>query len=61
MFVAADDRYERMRYRRCGHSGLELPAVSLGLWWNFGGAVPFERSREIVRRAFDLGAAARQA
>jgi L-glyceraldehyde 3-phosphate reductase len=44
-----------MQYRRCGRRGLKLPAVSLGLWWNFGGTVPLERSRAIVRRAFDLG------
>ncbi|HEY6054488.1 MAG TPA: L-glyceraldehyde 3-phosphate reductase [Gaiellaceae bacterium] len=54
-YAAAGDRYERMQYRRCGRSGLKLPAVSLGLWHNFGGEVPFERSRAIVRRAFDLG------
>src|SRR5262245_3943482 len=44
-----------MRYRRCGRSGLDLPAISLGLWWNFGGDRPFETGRAIVRRAFDLG------
>jgi len=44
-----------MRYRRTGHSGLKLPAISLGLWQNFGGDAPFERQRAIVRRAFDLG------
>src|SRR5256886_17589218 len=49
------DRYARMRYRRTGHSGLKLPAISLGLWQNFGGDAPFERQRAIVRRAFDLG------
>src|SRR5438132_2323577 len=49
------DRYERMEYRRCGRSGLKLPAISLGLWQNFGGDAPFERQRAIVRRAFDLG------
>jgi L-glyceraldehyde 3-phosphate reductase len=54
-YVAADDRYDRMLYRRCGRSGLDLPAVSLGLWWNFGHDRPFETSRVIVRRAFDLG------
>ena len=54
-FIAAADRYDRMQYRRCGRSGLKLPAVSLGLWHNFGGEVPLERSRAIVRRAFDLG------
>src|ERR1700716_2069581 len=50
-----EDRYERMLYRRCGRSGLKLPAISLGLWQNFGGDAPFERQRTIVRRAFDLG------
>jgi L-glyceraldehyde 3-phosphate reductase len=54
-YVAAADRYDRMLYRRCGRSGLELPAVSLGLWQNFGHERPFETSRAIVRRAFDLG------
>ncbi len=54
-YAPADDRYDRMPYRRCGRSGLKLPAVSLGLWWNFGGVDPFDRSRAIVRRAFDLG------
>jgi L-glyceraldehyde 3-phosphate reductase len=54
-YVAADDRYGRMLYRRCGRSGVMLPAVSLGLWWNFGDDRPFATSREIIRRAFDLG------
>ena len=49
------DRYERMVYRRSGRSGLQLPAISLGLWWNFGGDRPLQTSRAIVRRAFDLG------
>jgi L-glyceraldehyde 3-phosphate reductase len=44
-----------MLYRRCGRSGLKVPAVSLGFWQNFGGDRPFESSRAIVRRAFDLG------
>src|SRR5947207_11945019 len=44
-----------MRYRRCGRSGLQLPAISLGLWHNFGSDRPLETSRAIVRRAFDLG------
>ena len=48
-------RYEHMQYRRTGRSGLKLPAISLGLWQNFGGDAPFERQRAIVRRAFDLG------
>ncbi len=54
-YVAAGDRYDRMRYNRCGRSGLALPAVSLGLWHNFGGVNIFETARAIVRRAFDLG------
>ena len=54
-FEAAPDRYEHMEYRRCGRSGLKLPAISLGLWQNFGEDAPLERSRAIVRRAFDLG------
>jgi L-glyceraldehyde 3-phosphate reductase len=54
-YVPADDRYDRMAYRRCGRSGLLLPAVSLGLWHNFGHDRPLETSRAIVRRAFDLG------
>jgi L-glyceraldehyde 3-phosphate reductase len=54
-YVAADGRYERMVYRRSGRSGLKLPAVSLGLWQNFGHDRPLETSRAIVRRAFDLG------
>ena len=51
----ADDRYEHHPYRRCGRSGLSLPAVSLGLWQNFGHDVPLDRQRQILRRAFDLG------
>jgi L-glyceraldehyde 3-phosphate reductase len=54
-YSPADDRYARMPYRRTGRSGLKLPAISLGLWWNFGGDRPFETGRAIVRRAFDLG------
>src|SRR5467141_2134862 len=54
-YVPADNRYERMRYRRSGRSGLQLPAVSLGLWQNFGYDRPLDTSRAIVRRAFDLG------
>jgi len=54
-YVAAADRYDRMRYNRCGSSGLALPGVSLGLWHNFGGINPIETGRAIVRRAFDLG------
>ncbi|MFO1144020.1 MAG: L-glyceraldehyde 3-phosphate reductase [Amaricoccus sp.] len=51
----ADDRYEKMAYRRCGRSGLKLPTVSLGLWHNFGGDTPHETKRAICRTAFDLG------
>ena len=54
-YVPAEDRYARMPYRRSGRSGLELPAISLGLWQNFGSDRPLETSRAIVRRAFDLG------
>jgi L-glyceraldehyde 3-phosphate reductase len=54
-YVPAADRYERMPYRRSGRSGLLLPAVTLGLWQNFGADRPLETSRAIVRRAFDLG------
>lgn len=55
MYAPAADRYERMTYNRCGRSGLQLPAVSLGLWQNFGHERPLETIREISRRAFDLG------
>jgi L-glyceraldehyde 3-phosphate reductase len=54
-YVAAGDRYDHMPYRRCGRSGLKLPAISLGLWNNFGEDKPFELQRAIIRRAFDLG------
>jgi len=52
---AGEDRYARMSYRRCGRSGLRLPAVSLGLWHNFGDDAPIDTQRAILRRAFDLG------
>ncbi|MFL6101950.1 MAG: aldo/keto reductase, partial [Actinomycetes bacterium] len=54
-YQPADDRYDTMQYRRVGRSGLLLPAISLGLWQNFGGDRPLETQRAIVRRAFDLG------
>ncbi|MCZ4546054.1 aldo/keto reductase [Rhodococcus erythropolis] len=54
-YVAAQDRYEAMPYRRTGRSGLKLPAISLGLWHNFGDDVPIENQRAVLRRAFDLG------
>jgi L-glyceraldehyde 3-phosphate reductase len=54
-YVAASDRYEAMQYRRCGRSGVQLPAVSLGLWQNFGYDRPSKTQRAIIHRAFDLG------
>jgi L-glyceraldehyde 3-phosphate reductase len=54
-YLASDSRYQSIPYRRTGRSGLKLPAVSLGLWQNFGDATPLETQRAIVRRAFDLG------
>ena len=54
-YIAAHNRYASMPYRRCGRSGLDLPALSLGLWQNFGGADVFETGRAILRRAFDRG------
>jgi L-glyceraldehyde 3-phosphate reductase len=54
-YLADATRYQSMRYNRCGHSGLKLPAVSLGLWHNFGGVDVFSNSREMILRAFDLG------
>ncbi|MEH1124226.1 L-glyceraldehyde 3-phosphate reductase [Micromonospora sp. CPCC 206061] len=54
-YVAADDRYSSMTYRRSGRSGLRLPAISLGLWHNFGEGRPRQTQRAILRRAFDLG------
>ncbi len=48
-------RYETMRYNRTGRSGLKLPAISLGLWHNFGGVDPFSNGRAMLLRAFDLG------
>jgi L-glyceraldehyde 3-phosphate reductase len=55
VYVADDKRYDSMHYRRSGRSGIQLPAVSLGLWHNFGGVDNFENSRAMLRRAFDLG------
>jgi L-glyceraldehyde 3-phosphate reductase len=54
-YVAAADRYESMPYRRCGRSGIELPAISFGLWNNFGDDKPIETQRAMLRRAFDRG------
>ncbi|WP_127500959.1 L-glyceraldehyde 3-phosphate reductase [Actinoplanes solisilvae] len=55
IYTPAGDRYDSMPYRRTGRSGLRLPAISLGLWHNFGHERPWDRQRDIVRRAFDLG------
>ena len=55
MYLANDNRYDAMQYRRSGRSGIKLPAISLGLWHNFGGVDNFENSRAMLRRAFDLG------
>ena len=54
-YRAASDRYDRAVFRRCGRSGLDLPAISLGLWHNFGDDRPLETQRAILRRAFDRG------
>ncbi|MDW3714228.1 MULTISPECIES: L-glyceraldehyde 3-phosphate reductase [unclassified Pseudomonas] len=54
-YIAAPDRYERIPYRRVGRSGLVLPALSLGLWHNFGDATPIDTQRALLRTAFDLG------
>ena len=54
-YEAAEARYDSMPYRRCGRSGVKLPAISLGLWHNFGDDRPLEVQRAILRRAFDLG------
>jgi L-glyceraldehyde 3-phosphate reductase len=54
-YVAAEDRYQQIPYRRCGRSGILLPEVSLGLWHNFGDDRPIDTQRAILRRAFDLG------
>src|SRR5215813_13233553 len=54
-YVPAPDRYEQFSYRRCGQSGIDLPAISLGLWQNFGNDTPISTQRAIIWRAFDLG------
>ena len=55
MYIANEQRYDTMQYRRSGRSGIRLPLISLGLWHNFGGVDTFENGRAMVRRAFDLG------
>jgi L-glyceraldehyde 3-phosphate reductase len=54
-YLPSEARYQTMRYNRCGRSGLKLPAISLGLWHNFGGVDRVEQARAMLRRAFDLG------
>jgi L-glyceraldehyde 3-phosphate reductase len=54
-YQASSTRYDTMKYNRCGKSGVKLPAISLGLWHNFGGVDSFENGRAMLRRAFDLG------
>jgi L-glyceraldehyde 3-phosphate reductase len=55
MYLPSETRYDAMTYQRCGRSGLKLPAISLGLWHNFGGVDTLENARAMIRRAFDLG------
>jgi L-glyceraldehyde 3-phosphate reductase len=54
-YIPAENRYENMQYNPCGHSGLKLPVISLGLWHNFGRVDKYENSRKILQKAFDLG------
>ena len=55
MYTPDSTHYDRMQYRRCGKSGLLLPAISLGLWHNFGSITPFETQKRVLRTAFDHG------
>jgi L-glyceraldehyde 3-phosphate reductase len=55
VYQAQEQRYEKMVYNRCGRSGLKLPAISLGLWHNFGAVDSFENARALIRKSFDLG------
>lgn len=55
MYQASENRYDKMIYNRAGNSGLKLPAISLGLWHNFGDVDEFTKNRDVIRRAFDLG------
>jgi len=54
-YIPAQDRYEKLRYNRCGLSGVKLPPISLGLWHNFGGVDEYENGRKMIHTAFDLG------
>ena len=55
MYEPANDRYDHMKYRRCGRSGILLPSISLGLWHNFGNITPFDVQQSLLRTAFDCG------
>ncbi|GAB4285746.1 MAG: aldo/keto reductase [Ignavibacteriaceae bacterium] len=55
IYKASESRYENFEYKRCGRSGIKLPPISLGMWYNFGGYDSFENSRKMILRAFDLG------
>src|SRR5689334_2186118 len=55
MYIAEQTRYDKMKYNRSGRSGLKLPAISLGMWYNFGGLDSLENARAMARRAFDMG------
>jgi len=55
MYTPSDKRYDAMTYRRCGRSGINLPAISLGLWHNFGDVDPYDEAKAMIHRAFDLG------
>lgn len=55
VYIASDNRYDKMKYNRCGNSGLKLSAVSLGLWHNFGHVDKYDNSKAMIRKAFDLG------
>ena len=54
-YIPAENRYQDMEYRRCGSSGVKLPAISLGLWHNFGSITPFNVQQSVLRTAFDHG------
>ena len=54
-YLAIKDRYDKLKYRRCGNSGLQLPPITLGLWHNFGGSKLASESKKLIFRAFDRG------
>ena len=55
VYIPKTDRYDKMKYRRCGKSGILLPELSLGLWHNFGDITPFDVQQKLLRTAFDSG------